>query len=151
MAILIGLQQLMLVDMLFTVLKIMPLIAKFLMARATAMMIIVFLVEVTTTGTVLKHLVELMFPLAFPQFLVALIKLFISHNMTALFKYPCIEISSTSEVLKSEDGELYNYLFSGGNYTDLDLCIPNKEEDMNYYFYSGDGQISVVEVKNLSI
>jgi len=31
------------------------------------------------------------------------------------------------------------------------LCIPSEEEGSNYYFYSGDGQISAVEVKNSSI
>lgn len=68
--------------------------------------------------------------------------------MTVYFNYPRIEIESSSEVLKSEDGQVYRFLFSGGHYLDSDLCIPSKEENPNYYFYSGDGQISVVEVKN---
>lgn len=71
--------------------------------------------------------------------------------MTALFNYPTVEISSSSEVLKSEDGENYYFLFSGGNYSDSELCIPSKEECSNYYFYSGDGQISTVEVKKFTI
>jgi len=83
--------------------------------------------------------------------LVALRKWFISHDMTTNFNYPIVEISSSSEVLKSEDGEIYNFLFSGGNYSDSELCIPSEEEGSNYYFYSGDGQISAVEVKNSSI
>lgn len=68
--------------------------------------------------------------------------------MTTLFKYPTIEILSNSEVLKSEDGENYTFLFSGGAYTDYNLCIPSLTEECNYYFYSGESQISVVEVKN---
>jgi hypothetical protein len=68
--------------------------------------------------------------------------------MTTNFNYPTIEISSTSEVLKSEDGQIYSFLFSGGSYSDSDLCIPSNAEDANYYFYSGDCQISMVEVKN---
>lgn len=68
--------------------------------------------------------------------------------MTALFNYPKVEISSVSEVLKSEDGEVYRLLCLGGDYLDSDLCIPSKDESPNYYFYSGDGQISVVEVQN---
>lgn len=68
--------------------------------------------------------------------------------MTVNFNYPTIEISSTSEVLKSEDGQIYSFLFSGGSYSDSDLCIPSNAEDANYYFYSGDCQISMVEVKN---
>lgn len=71
--------------------------------------------------------------------------------MTAYFNFPTVEISSCSEVLKSEDGEIYNFLFSGGSYTDCDVCLPSTEENSNYYFYSGDGQISVIEVKNLTI
>jgi hypothetical protein len=68
--------------------------------------------------------------------------------MITNFNYPIIEISSTSEVLKSEDGQIYSFLFSGGSYSDSDLCIPSNAEDANYYFYSGDCQISMVEVKN---
>jgi hypothetical protein len=68
--------------------------------------------------------------------------------MNINFNYPAIDISSSSEVFKSEDGELYRFLFSGGDYKDVNLCIPNNLEDSNYYFYSGDGQISMVEVKN---
>ena len=71
--------------------------------------------------------------------------------MTTFFNYPTVEISSSSEVLKSEDGENYCFLFSGGNYSDSELCIPSKEECSNYYFYSGDGQISTVEVKKFTI
>jgi len=71
--------------------------------------------------------------------------------MTVLFNYPKIEISSVSEVLKSEDGEMYHLLFLGGDYSDSDLCIPSKDESPNYYFYSGDGQISVVEVQNPNV
>lgn len=81
--------------------------------------------------------------------LAVLIKWFISHyNMTTYFNYPRVEISSISEVLKSEDGEFFRFLFSGGSFLDSDLCIPSKDENPNYYFYSGDGQISVIEVKN---
>jgi hypothetical protein len=68
--------------------------------------------------------------------------------MTTNFNYPTVKISSTSEVLKSEDGQIYSFLFSGGSYSDSDLCIPSNAEDANYYFYSGDCQISMVEVKN---
>ena len=71
--------------------------------------------------------------------------------MTVYFNYPIVEVSSASEVLKSEDGEIYNFLFSGGNYLDHDLCIPAINENSNYYFYSGDGQISLVEVKSVSL
>ena len=68
--------------------------------------------------------------------------------MTAYFNYPAVEISSISEVFKSEDGENYSLLYSGGEYSDFDLCVPSSVEGANYYFYSGDCQISVVEVKN---
>lgn len=71
--------------------------------------------------------------------------------MTAYFNFPMVEISSSSEVLKSEDGEFYSFLFSGGSYIDCDVCLPSTEENSNYYFYSGDGQISVIEVKNSTI
>jgi hypothetical protein len=89
----------------------------------------------------LPHLVE--FPL-----IAALHKWFISDSMTINFNFPTVEILSTSEVLKSEDGQIYSFLFSGGSYSDSDLCIPSNAEDANYYFYSGDCQISMVEVKN---
>ena len=67
--------------------------------------------------------------------------------MTAYFNYPTIKISSSSEVLKSEDGEFYSFLYSGGDYTDSNLCIPSETENSNYYFYSGDFQICTVAVK----
>ena len=47
--------------------------------------------------------------------------------------------------------EIYTFLFSGGHYVDSDLCVPNTIEGSNYYFYSGDGQISMLEVKNPSL
>lgn len=71
--------------------------------------------------------------------------------MTTIFNHPSVEISSISEVLKSEDGEIYSLLYLGGDYSDSDLCIPSKNESPNYYFYSGDGQISVVEVQNPTV
>lgn len=67
--------------------------------------------------------------------------------MTTIFNYPIIQISSSSDVFKSEDGEIYNFLYSGGNYTDGNLCIPSFLEEPNYYFYSGDGEIKVVAVQ----
>lgn len=71
--------------------------------------------------------------------------------MNINFNYPTIEIAASSEVFKSEDGEIYTFLFSGGHYVDSDLCVPNTIEGSNYYFYSGDGQISMLEVKNPSL
>ncbi len=68
--------------------------------------------------------------------------------MTTNFNYPTVEIFSDSEVFKSEDGENYSFLYSGGTYTDSSLCIPSAAEEVNYYFYSGDSQISMVQVKN---
>ena len=67
--------------------------------------------------------------------------------MTAYFDYPTIKISCSSEVFKSEDGEFYSFLYSGGEYTDANLCIPSEIENSNYYFYSGDSQICTVAVK----
>jgi hypothetical protein len=71
--------------------------------------------------------------------------------MNINFEYPSAKISASSEVFKSEDGEIYTFLFSGGHYVDSDLCVPNTIEGSNYYFYSGDGQISMLEVKNPSL
>jgi hypothetical protein len=67
--------------------------------------------------------------------------------MTAYFQYPNIYLSSSSEVYKSEDGEIYNLFYNGGDFIDSDLCIPTDEETNNYYFYSGDGEILCIGVK----
>jgi len=67
--------------------------------------------------------------------------------MNASFIYPNIEITSSSEVFKSEDGEIYSFLYSGGFFLDKNLCIPAWFENPNYYFYSGDGEIKVVTVQ----
>jgi hypothetical protein len=67
--------------------------------------------------------------------------------MTAFFQYPNVYLSSETEVFKSEDGETYTLLYSGGDFVDSDLCIPAASESENYYFYSGDGKIECVAVK----
>jgi hypothetical protein len=68
--------------------------------------------------------------------------------MTAEFIYPIIKIVSSSEVYKSEDGETYYFLFDGGEYEDGDICIPAVNENPNYYFYSGDGETTLVPIQN---
>lgn len=67
--------------------------------------------------------------------------------MNVQFFCPHVYINSASEVWKSEDGENFSFLYGGGEYLDFDLCLPSPEEDFNYYFYSGDGQILNVAVK----
>lgn len=67
--------------------------------------------------------------------------------MIATFSNNSISISSNGPIYKSEDGEHYSLLFSGGEYSDKNLCIPAQNESPNYYFYSGDGVIRAVECK----
>jgi hypothetical protein len=67
--------------------------------------------------------------------------------MTAIFNNDTITVTSSGDVLKSEDGENYLFLCGSGEYTDNNLCIPSSEESPNYYFYSGDGVILTVQCK----
>lgn len=67
--------------------------------------------------------------------------------MTTFFNERQIQISSNSPVFKSEDGANYFLLFSGGNYSDSNICLPSDNESPNYYFYSGDGTVHTVQCK----
>lgn len=65
--------------------------------------------------------------------------------MTTTFFKDCVTINASGEVFKSEDGENFFPLFSGGFCEDKALCLTNDFE--NFYFYSGDGNIQVVGCK----
>lgn len=69
--------------------------------------------------------------------------------MTAVFSINSITINSNGPVLKSEDGDSYFLLFEGGEYVDSNLCISSSSESPNYYFYSGDGEVSTVACKTV--
>lgn len=65
--------------------------------------------------------------------------------MTAIFNQQTVEINSIGEVEKSEDGETFFQISSGGQFFDSALCLSSEFE--NFYFYRGDGETIVVPCK----
>ena len=65
--------------------------------------------------------------------------------MTAAFSQSIVEINSIGPVEKSEDGEIFSRISSGGQFFDSALCLSSEFE--NFYFYRGDGETIVVPCK----
>ena len=65
--------------------------------------------------------------------------------MTAAFNQSIIEINSIGPVEKSEDGETFFLISSGGQHFDSALCLSSEFE--NFYFYRGDGETIAVPCK----
>lgn len=65
--------------------------------------------------------------------------------MTATFNQQSVEINSIGSVEKSEDGETFFQISSGGQFFDSALCLSNEFE--NFYIYRGDGETIAVPCK----